>query len=36
VLVNPNNPTTGSVIADLQAAALTIGRQIEVLSGGRG
>ena len=32
VLVNPNNPTTGSVIADLQAAALTIGRQIEVLS----
>ena len=32
VLVNPNNPTTESVIADLQAAALTIGRQIEVLS----
>ena len=32
VLVNPNNPTIGSVIADLQAAALTIGRQIEVLS----
>ena len=27
VLVNPNNPSTESVIADLQAAALTIGRQ---------
>jgi putative ABC transport system substrate-binding protein len=32
VLVNPNNPSTESVIADLQAAALTIGRQIEVLT----
>ena len=32
MLVNPNNPTTESVIANLQAAALTIGRQIEVLS----
>ena len=27
VLVNPNNPSTEAVIADLQAAALTIGRQ---------
>jgi len=32
VLVNPNNPSTESVITDLQAAALTIGRQIEVLT----
>jgi putative ABC transport system substrate-binding protein len=32
VLVNPNNPSTESVIADLQAAALTIRRQIEVLT----
>ena len=32
VLVNPNNPSTEAVIADLQAAALTIGRQIEVLT----
>jgi putative ABC transport system substrate-binding protein len=32
VLVNPSNPTAESTIADAQAAASTIGRQIEVLT----
>jgi len=31
VLVDPNYPITGSIVADLQAAASTIGSQIEVL-----
>jgi hypothetical protein len=34
VLVNPNNTTTASIVTDLQAAAVTIGRQIEVLTAG--
>ena len=31
MLVDPNYPITGSIVADLQAAASTIGSQIEVL-----
>ena len=34
VLVNPNNPFTASIVKDLQAAAVTIGRQIEALTAG--
>jgi putative ABC transport system substrate-binding protein len=34
VLVNPNNPFTASIVRDLQAAAVTIGRQIEVFAAG--
>src|SRR5262249_36835497 len=32
VLVDPNSPITASIVADLQAAASTIGNQIEVLA----
>jgi putative ABC transport system substrate-binding protein len=32
VLVNPNNPTAASMVTDLQAAAVIIGRQIEVFT----
>jgi putative ABC transport system substrate-binding protein len=34
VLVNPNNPQTDAIVPDLQAAAVTLGRQIEILNGG--
>src|SRR5438876_11900968 len=34
VLVNPNNTFTASIVTDLQAAAVTIGRQIEVFAAG--
>jgi putative ABC transport system substrate-binding protein len=34
VLVNPNNLDTESLVKDLQAAAVTIGRQIEVFAAG--
>jgi putative ABC transport system substrate-binding protein len=34
VLVNSNNPFAGSNVRDLQAAAVTLGRQIEVLAAG--
>jgi ABC-type uncharacterized transport system substrate-binding protein len=34
VLVNPNNAATASIVTDLQSAAVTIGRQIEVLIAG--
>jgi ABC-type uncharacterized transport system substrate-binding protein len=32
VLVNPGNPATGSIVAELRAAAATIGKQIEFFS----
>ena len=32
LLVNPNNPTIGASIANLQAAALTIGVEIEIFN----
>jgi putative tryptophan/tyrosine transport system substrate-binding protein len=32
VLVNPNNPTTNGAVAELQAAAASIGREIEVIA----
>ena len=34
VLVNPNNLDTESLVKDLQAAAVTIGRQIEAFAAG--
>jgi ABC-type uncharacterized transport system substrate-binding protein len=34
MLVDPNSPLTPAIVADVQAAASTIGRQIEVLSAG--
>jgi putative ABC transport system substrate-binding protein len=34
VLINPNNTASGSIVADLETAAATIGRQIEVLTAG--
>jgi len=34
VLVDPTSPLTPAIVADVQAAASTIGRQIEVLSAG--
>jgi ABC-type uncharacterized transport system substrate-binding protein len=34
LLVDPKNPSTDSVIADLKAAASTLGKQIEILTAG--
>jgi len=34
MLVDPNSPLTPAIVADVQAAGSTIGRQIEVLSAG--